>query len=108
MMKAIVVAPFCDKDNFDVKYSIGQEVKFNDERVMNLVQRGLVRLIDEKIGGEDAEIDINASVREITPLIEMCTDSEKLYALLEDEKRKEKPRETITKAIEKRIEELEA
>lgn len=106
--KAIVVSAFCDKDDFEMKYSVDQEVEFDEERIMDLVRRGLVKLIDKRIGDNDDEIDINASVKEIAPLIDMCVDIEKLHTLLKEEKSKEKPRESLTKIIEKRIEELEA
>lgn len=113
-MKVEVIAPFVDKYDFDKKYNVGDIVEFEDSaRVSNLVQMGLAKPLNGK--GEDVE-DENAEEKEQTSIsakdlvtyVGTCEDKEELYALLEEEKAKEKPRASVIKAIEKRIEAIEA
>lgn len=113
-MKVEVIAPFVDKYDFDKKYNVGDIVEFDDSaRVSNLVQMGLAKPLNgkgEEIEDENTEKKEQASVsaKYLITYVGTCEDKEELYALLDEEKAKEKPRVSVIKAIEKRIEELEA
>lgn len=113
-MKVKVIAPFVDKYNFDKKYSVGDIVEFDDSaRVSNLVQMGLAKVLmaeDAQTGDENKEEKEQTSIsaKDLIAYVDACEDKEKLYSLLEEEKAKEKPRVSVVKAIEKRVEELEA
>lgn len=113
-MKVEVIAPFVDKYNFDKKYNVGDIVEFEDsERVSNLVQMGLAKPLDgddAEIGDENTEEKVQQSIsaKDLVTYVGSCEDKEELYTLLEEEKAKEKPRVSVIKAIEKRIEAIEA
>lgn len=113
-MKVEVITPFVDKYDFDKKYNVGDIVDFEDAaRVSNLVQMRLAK----PLNGEGAEIEdenmeekeqTSVSAKDLITYVGTCEDKEELYALLDEEKAKQKPRVSVIKAIEKRIEELEA
>lgn len=47
-MKVRVIVPFCDKDNTEIEYRVGQVLDFNDEkRCENLIERGLCEVVEE-------------------------------------------------------------
>lgn len=113
-MKVEVISPFVDRDNFDKNYKVGDIVEFEDTaRVSNLVQMGLAKVLMEEgsqTGDENKEEKEQTSIsaKDLIAYVGACEDKEELYALLEEEKAKEKPRVSVVKAIEKRVEELEA
>ncbi len=44
LKKATVKQSFRDKDNFDTVYPIGEEVEFTEERINDLVEKGIVEV----------------------------------------------------------------
>jgi hypothetical protein len=58
-------------------------------------------------GNPAADIDLTAKVADLLPLIKVFSDVEKLKQYIEKEKAADKPRETVIKAIQDRLEALE-
>jgi hypothetical protein len=112
MKKYIVLKEFADKDNFAKRYPLGSSLPsgFSEERLENIVNAGLAKVVDEKPTEKLTEpnklvtdIDLTEKVVDLLPSIKVFTDAEKLKQYLETEKAAEKPRETIIKAIEAQL-----
>lgn len=104
MKNMIVLIEFADKDNFAIKYKVGQKLEgFDDDRIEKLVKRGLVG--PEVI--EILDIDLSEHYKKVISNIEAFNDVEKLKLYLAAESEVEKPRASVVKAIEDRIALLE-
>lgn len=103
--KVIVLKEFRDIDNFDKLYKEGEVLAISDdERVKSLVERELVRVVED----EAKEVDLSANAQIIISSVKSFSDIEKLKEYLSLEKESEKPRNTVVEAIEKRLLALES
>jgi hypothetical protein len=105
MKKYIVLTVFADKNNVAKRYNVGDELpaSFDEDRLANIVSRGLAKVEDTEAGNKVTDIDLTANVATIMAQIKGFADVEKLNACLEAEKSAEKPRSTVIKAIEDRL-----
>lgn len=110
-MKVIVIERFGDKDNFTIKYEVGKEYEFEDERAKSLIERKLVKAVEEVDSEKDnlplTDIDMSGPAKTITADVKSFLDIEKLKGYLEDENESEKPRASVVKALEERIIEIQ-
>jgi hypothetical protein len=117
MKKYIVAREFADKNNIAKHYKPGDELPgtFGEDRLANIVSRGLARVEDTEAGNGKGngnstgaentvtDIDLTANVVTIISQVKGFADIEKLTQYLETEKSAEKPRSTVVKAIEARL-----
>jgi hypothetical protein len=108
MKKYIVLKTFADKNNIAKHYSPGDELppEFGKDRLENIVKLGLASVEDPDAGNPVTDIDLTGNVATIISKIKGFADVEKLTQYLETEKSAENPRETVVKAIEKRLEKI--
>ena len=106
MTKVKVLIEFADRQDFLKRYKVGDEVSFKDEAYVSmLVSRGIV----EAPGfGVVSEIDLSKQWNNVVASVKAFTDVVKLKMYLAEENAANKPRNTVVKAIEARIAELEA
>lgn len=103
-MKLIVIKTFKDKET-DELYQPGTEIlHFDDERAKDVVNRKLA--VEVKAPKVVTDIDLSKGAKEVISLVASFTDVEKLNGYLASENAVEKPRSTVVKAIEARLEEL--
>jgi len=82
---------------------------FDDARAQDALNRKLVEKVDDKKEPEKeplTEVDMTQSWQKVVADIKRFTDVDKLKGYLEAENKAEKPRESVTKAINDRINEL--
>lgn len=104
MKKVIVLIEFADRDNINKRYKVGSELSgFSEDRIASLVKRGLVEYEKEPAV---SDIDLSLQWQQLVSQVKAIEDVEKLKQYLETEKANEKPRESVVKAIEERIESL--
>lgn len=103
-MKLIAIKTFKDKETGE-HYQPGTEIlHFEDERARDVIKRKLA--VEVKTPKVVTDIDLSKGAKEVISLVASFTDIEKLNGYLVSENAAEKPRSTIVKAIEARLEEL--
>lgn len=114
-MKLIALKKFRDKET-KVVYKRGDEIThFGDDRATSAIYRGLVKKSKEDISDikdKKAEsgnsLNLGAHWRTIVSDVKAVSDVEKLKEALAAEKAFTEPRDSVIKAIEERIAELES
>jgi hypothetical protein len=123
MKKYIVLKEFADKNNVAKRYNVGDELpaSFGEDRLANIVSRGLAKVEDTEAGNGKSEngnnnqgagntitdIDLTVNAATVIAQVKGFADVEKLTQYLETEKSAEKSRQTVIKAIEDRLAKLE-
>lgn len=103
-MKLIAIKTFKDKET-DELYQPGTEIlHFEDERARDVIKRKLA--VEVKVPKTVTDIDLSKGAKEVISLVATFTDVEKMNGYLASENAAEKPRSTVVKAIEARLEEL--
>ena len=103
-MKLIAIKTFRDKET-DELYQPGTEIlHFEDDRAKDVIQRRLA--VEVRAPKVVTDIDLSKGAKEVISLVASFTDVEKLNGYLASENAAEKPRSTVVKAIEARLEEL--
>lgn len=112
-MKVKVLSKFVDKYDFSQVYNVGDEVEtFDDARIKDLVERGLVEVEGKKEPKEPkdpvvfTDIDMTQGWQKVLSEIKGFNDLEKLKAYLESENKADKPRNSVVNALDARIKEL--
>ena len=109
MKKAKVIKEFRDVNNFTKVYKVDDEVEFDEVRLTRLVELGLVE--DESTESDKdkapiTDIDLTKMWMQVVSDVKSFTDVDKLKLLLDTESKLDKPRDSVVKAIQERIEEL--
>lgn len=114
-MKLIVIKKFRDKNNRNKVYSQGDEVvHFEEERAEDVIKRGLAKKAEESQKDEgknphpESVINLGAHWRTVVSDVKNASDVGKLKEALAAEKTSAEPRDSVLKAIEERITELES
>lgn len=103
-MKLIAIKTFRDKETNEL-YQPGTEIlHFEDDRAKDVIQRRLA--VEVRAPKVVTDIDLSKGAKEVISLVASFTDVEKLNGYLASENADEKPRSTVVKAIEARLEEL--
>lgn len=111
-MKLKVLKGFRDKITKKV-YKPGEEIDhLEDARAVDAINRKLVEEVKTKADKQDkgkepvTDIDLAQSWQKVVADVKVFTDVDKLRSYLEKENKADKPRESVTKAINERINEL--
>jgi len=102
---AKVIREFRDVNNYGKMYKVGEEVEFDAVRTEKLVKLGLVECEVKDLLITD--IDLTKQWKNVVSDVKSFTDVEKLKVALETEIKSISPRESVVKAIQERIDELE-
>lgn len=107
-MKVKVLSKFVDKYDFSKVYNVGDEVEtFDEARIKDLVERGLVEVEGKKETKDPVlDIDLTQGWQKVVSEVKTFKDLDKLKAYLETEKKADKIRNSVVTAFEARIKEL--
>ena len=112
-MNVKVLSKFVDKYDFSKTYNPDDIVdSFDDARIKDLVERGLVEVEGKKEPKEPkdpitlTDIDMTQGWQKVVSEIKGFNDLEKLKAYLEAETKADKPRNPVVSALDARIKEL--
>lgn len=109
MKKLEVLKVFRDRDTKKM-YKVGDTIDhFDDTRANDAITRELVKEAGtkaEKVKEPVTDIDLTQNWQKTVSQIKDFTDVDKLKQYLETENKSDKPRESITKALNERIKEL--
>lgn len=107
-MKVKVLSKFVDKNDFSKVYNVGDEVDtFDEARIKDLVERGLVEVEGKKDSKDPVlDIDLTQGWQRVVSDVKTFEDLDKLKAYLDAENKVEKPRNSVIVALEARIKEL--
>jgi hypothetical protein len=115
----IVLQAFRCMYNFEKRYEVDEEItdltNFDEARIADLVERGIVAIGKENKkpnagngdGSGSANIDLSQRHTTVISQVRNFGDVEKLKQYLEQENASEKPRASVVNAIEARIADLE-
>lgn len=98
MKQIIVLRIFVDKDDNSIMYNVGDKPEgFDEARINQLIERGLVKAVDPK------EVDLSGNHKSVVAQIKECENVESLQNNLKMETESEKPRAGVTTALKERI-----
>jgi len=103
-IKVKILKVFRDINNYSIIYEPEQEIEFEAQRAEKMVLLGLAK----KTGEEDAidEFDLKLHWQKVVEQVKNVSDVELLNNSLEIEQAGKTPRNSVIKAIEKRLAEL--
>lgn len=110
-VKATVLKDFLDVENRGLFLKKGEEIERSEERIKFLAGNGLVKSSkveqDKKYNEIVETIDLAKNWQQVVKDVKNCLNLENLKAALEAENKVEKPRDSVVKALNERITELE-
>lgn len=116
MIKVKVLERFGDKYNFSIKYEVGTIVEFDSERATEMINRGLVEVLETPIVKEvkkvevlenfDNEVNLDANWKAVINRLEKLTDANQLNEYKRLEMERKNPRPSVLDAIDRIIESL--